>query len=232
MDGMLVVIFDTEAKAIEGASALVDLDDRGSVSLYAHAILAKNADGTTRTKRMDDFGPFNTLAGLELGSFIGLFGGPSALPIAAGIGLLGGGAVDIHNARLDQEFVRDVSKQLQPNRFALVARVQENWPDSVDMRMKAIGGSVFRRDLSDVKRMLTDEHKAAAQADIAHMKAELTHADASRKAKLQERINRLESWLEKPVHNWIEPPEPEERTEKSNAETPKAKMPTLNQKAG
>ena len=218
MDGMLLVIFDNEAKAIEGANTLVDLDERGSISLYAHAIIAKNADGTTRVKRMDDFGPSNTLAGLELGSFIGLFGGPSALPIAAGVGLLGGSAVDIHNARLNEEFVRDVSKQLRANSFALVARVQEDWPDSVDSRMKEIGGTVFRRDLSNVKHTLSNEHKAALQADVAHMKAELAHADASRKAKLQGRINRLMSWLEQPVHNWVEPPEPVAHREKADAD--------------
>ena len=61
MDRMLVVVFDNESKAYEGKKALLQLDDEGSISLYAYAVLAKNADGTASVKQGDDSGPIGSL---------------------------------------------------------------------------------------------------------------------------------------------------------------------------
>jgi uncharacterized membrane protein len=79
MDRMLVVVFDNEAKAYEGKKALQQLDNEGSVSVYAYAVLTKNADGTASIKQGDDAGPLGTLVGTSLGSLIGLLGGPTGL---------------------------------------------------------------------------------------------------------------------------------------------------------
>ena len=62
--------------------------------------------------------------------------------------------------------------------------------------MEAIGGTVFRRALSDVKQTIHDEHIAAMKADIAQMKAEHAQARADRQAKLREKINQLDSKLQ------------------------------------
>ena len=56
MDRMLVVVFDNENKAYEGQQALLQLDDEGSISVYAYAVLKKNADGTATVKQGDDPG--------------------------------------------------------------------------------------------------------------------------------------------------------------------------------
>ena len=57
MDRMLVVVFDNETKAYEGKKALLQLDDEGSIGVYAYAVVAKNADGTAKIKQGDDSGP-------------------------------------------------------------------------------------------------------------------------------------------------------------------------------
>jgi uncharacterized membrane protein len=201
MDRMLVVVFDTEKKAYEGKEALLQLDGKGSIVVYAYAVVAKNADGTATVRESDDRGPLGSLIGTSLGSLIGILGGPVGLAFGASLGLVAGSTVDLSNARVGGDFVDDVSKQLRPNRFAVVAEIQEDWTTPVDTRMEAIGGIVFRRALSDVKDMIDDEDTAAMQADLAQMKAELAQARADRKAKLQEKINQLDSriqaWLEK-----------------------------------
>jgi len=45
-DRMLVVVFDTESKPCEGKKALFQLETEGSISVYASAVVTKNADGT------------------------------------------------------------------------------------------------------------------------------------------------------------------------------------------
>jgi uncharacterized membrane protein len=201
MDRMLVVVFDTEKKAYEGKEALLQLDGEGSIVVYAHAVVAKNADGTATVREGDDRGPLGSLIGTSLGSLIGILGGPVGLAVGASLGLVAGSTADLSNARVGGDFIDDVSKQLRPNRFAVVAEIQEDWTTPVDTRMEAIGGIVFRRALSDVKDMIDDEDTAAMQADLAQMKAELAQARADRKAKLREKINQLDSriqaWLEK-----------------------------------
>ena len=189
MDRMLVVVFDNEVKAYEGKKALLQLNDEGSISVYAYAVLAKHADGTATVKQGDDSGPLGTLVGTSLGSLIGLLGGPVGLAIGAAAGLAAGSAADLNNARIGDDFIDDVSKQLLPNRVAVVAEIEEDWITPVDTRMEAIGGIVFRRALSDVRKTVDDEEVAGMKADFAQMKAEHAKAHADHKAKLQEKLN-------------------------------------------
>ncbi len=192
---MLVVVFDNETKACEGKKALRQLDGEGSIVLYAFAVLVKNPDGTATVRQSDDSGPFANLVATALGSLIGLPGGPAGVAIGAAVGSVAGGSADLHNTRIAEDFVDYVAKVLLPNRVALVAEIKEDLTTPVDTRMEAIGGSVFRRDLSDVEHTIHDEHIAIIKADIAQVKAELATAHADRKANLQGKINQLQSRL-------------------------------------
>src|SRR5262249_22763483 len=162
--------FDTEAKANEASAALLQLDGAGTIDVYAHAVIAKNADGTVTVTKHDDTGPFGALLGVELGSLISLLSGPAGLVLGMGTGVLAGSAMDGHKARIGERFVEDVSKELQRSRFALVAEIQEESPTPVDTRMKSIGGTVFRRALADVKHTIHEEHVAAMKAKLAQSK--------------------------------------------------------------
>ena len=42
-----------------------------------------------------------------------------------------------------------------------MGEIDEDWTTPVDTRMEAIGGSVFRRTLSDVKQTIHEENVAA-----------------------------------------------------------------------
>lgn len=196
MDRMLVVVFDNESKAYEGKKALLQLDGEGSISAYGYAVVAKTPDGTTTVKQGDDSGPLGTLTGTALGSLIGLLGGPAGMVLGAAAGLGAGATVDLHNARISNDFIDDVTKGLLPNKFALIAEIEEDWTTPVDSRMEAIGGTVFRRALSDVEDTVDDEDVAAIKADLAQMKAEHAQASADRKAKLQQKIDQLNSKLQ------------------------------------
>jgi len=231
MDRMLVVVFDTEKKAYEGQKALLQLDGEGSIVVYAYAVVAKDADGTSTVRQSDDPGPLGSLVGTSLGSLIGILGGPVGLAVGASVGLVAGSTVDLSNARVGGDFVDDVSKQLLPSRFAVVAEIQEDWTTPVDTRMEAIGGIVFRRALSDVKDTVDDEDTAAMRADIAQMKAEHAQARADRKAKLQEKINQLDSKLQARLEKAKEQRQAAEQRAKTKVEILKTKAAALKVKA-
>lgn len=227
MDTMLVVVFDTEAKAIEGRNALLELDGEGSINLFEHAIVTKRTDGTTAVKLADERGPLGTLAGTELGALIGLIAGPVGLATGAVVGLLAGSASDINKARINDDFVDDFTKQLQPGRFALVAEIDEGSTTSVDIRMAGIGGPLFRSSLSDVKHALHEEHVAAMQADLAEMKAEMAQARADRRVKLQEKINKLDSNIQEQLQKAKERRQAAERRDQAKAQTLKTETSAL-----
>jgi uncharacterized membrane protein len=223
MDRMLVVVFDNESKAYEGRSALLQVADDGNITVYAYAVLAKHADGSATVKQGDDPGPLGTLVGTSLGSLIGLLGGPAGLAIGATAGMLTGAAADLDNARIGDDFLDDVAKVLLPNRVAVVAEIEEDWTTPVDTRMEAIGGTVFRRALSDVTDTANAEEVAAMKADIAQMKAEHAKAHADRKAKLQEKINQLDSKIQAQLQKHKDRRQAVEREAKAKAEVLKAK---------
>jgi uncharacterized membrane protein len=196
MERMLVVVFENESKAYEATKVLRQLDLDGSITVYAHAVVVKNPDGAVIARERDDQGPFGLLVGTALGALIGMLGGLAGVGIGGTVGLVAGGAVDLQNARVGEDFIDDVAKALSPNRAAVVAEIREDATGPVDARMEAIGGTVFRRALSEVKHTIHDEHIAAIKADLAQMRAEHAQARAERKARLQEKTNQLESRLQ------------------------------------
>jgi uncharacterized membrane protein len=228
---MLVVVFDNEVRAYEGKKALLQLDDEGSISVYAYEVLAKHADGTATVQHEDDSGPIGTLLGTSFGSLIGLLGGPAGLAVGASAGVLAGATVDLNNARIGEDFIDDVTKVLTPNKFAVVAEIEEDWTTPVDTRMEAIGGKVFRRALSDVKRTVHEENVAAMKADMAQMKAEQAKAHADRKAKLQEKINQLDSKIQGQLQEAKEHRESAERQAQAKVQVLKAKAAAAKAKA-
>lgn len=223
MDRMLVVVFDNESKAYEGKKALQQLDSEGSIAVYAYAVLAKHADGSATIKQGDDTGPVGTLLGTSVGSLIGLLGGPVGVAIGASAGLGAGMASDIDNSRIGDDFMNDVTKQLKPNRVAVVAEIDEDWTTPVDTRMEAIGGTVFRRALSDVATTSNQQEVAAMKADLAQMKAEHAKAQADRKGKLHDKINLLDAKIQAQLKQAEERRKATERVAKAKAQVLKDK---------
>jgi uncharacterized membrane protein len=207
MERMLVVIFDNETKAFEGASALRQLEREGSLTVYAGVVLAKNVDGTTTVKQVDDSGPVGTLIGTSIGGLIGLLGGPVGVAIGAVSGLAVGALSDTADARVGDDFVEEVAKSLTPGKVAVIAEVNEEWTTPVDTRLEALGGLVIRRALWDVREQMRKERIAAMKADLTQLKEEMSKANAERKAKLQARIDHLQAKIdeqEKKAQTWFE----------------------------
>jgi len=207
MERMLVVIFDNESKAYEGASALRELEREGSISVYAGAVVAKDANGATRVKQIDDLGPVGTLVGTSVGGLVGLLGGPVGLAVGAASGLTVGALSDLADARVGDDFVEEATRSLATSKVAVIAEIDEEWTAPVDTRMEGLGGQVIRRALSDVREQMHKERIAAMQGDLAQLKAELATASGERKAKLRARIDRLQTTIgdqQKKAETWFE----------------------------
>lgn len=199
MERMLVVVFDEEKKAYEGSRALNELDREGSISIHAQSVICKGADGKLSVTQADGDFPIRTLTGTALGSLIGLLGGPVGFGIGAAAGYFAGLIGDIHVAGVDGEFLDDVSKALNPGKYAVVADVSEEWVTPVDAQMEKLGGAVFRTMRSAIEEDQTARQEAALRAEIAALKAEHIKAIAERKVRLQARLEHLENKLKAQV---------------------------------
>jgi uncharacterized membrane protein len=215
---MLVVVFENESKAYEGVKALRQLDLEGSITVFAHAVVVKNSDGAVIARERDDQGPYGLLVGAALGALLGALGGLAGVGIGGTVGLVAGGALDLDNARVGEDFIDEVAKALSPSRAAVVAEIEEDTTGPVDAQMEAIGGTVFRRALSEVKQTVHKEQIAAIKADLAQMKAEHAQARAEHKAKLLEKINQLESRLQAQLQKAKERREAAEREQRAKVE--------------
>ena len=231
MDRMLVVVFDAESKAFEGKKALHELDREDVITVYDQAVVARNSDGTATVRQIDDPGLTGTLAGTTLGGLIGLLGGPLGAALGAAAGLAVGATVDVDRARICEDFVEDVRQKMTPEKFALVAEIQEDATTPVDVRMEALGGTVFRRSLAEVKHKVHDENVAAMEADLAQMKAEHAQAHADRKAKLQEKINQLDSKIQAQLEKSKQRRQAAEAREKAKVEFLKVRAAAMKAKA-
>ncbi|MGA7948438.1 MAG: hypothetical protein WB991_25515, partial [Candidatus Sulfotelmatobacter sp.] len=146
-------------------------------------------------------------------------------------GLTVGAVTDLTNVGIGEDFIQDVTKVLLPNKVALVAEIEEDWITPVDTRMEAIGGTVFRRGLSEVKHTIHEENVNAMKADLAQMKAEAAKSHADRKAKLNEKINQLDSKIQAQLQKAKERREAADRQAQAKVQVLKAKAAAAEAKA-
>jgi len=224
MEKMLVVVFDDEAKAYEGSHALKQLDAEGSITIHAEAVIKKNPDGKVTVKQVDDGFPIHTFGGTAIGSLLGLLGGPIGLGIGAVAGALAGSLGDLSVAGVDAEFLDDVAGTLTPGKCGVIADVSEEWVTPVDTRMEALGGAVVRSARTSVEDEQRARDVAALRAEIDQLKAEHARAQADRKAKLQAKIDQLNSKLQAKLD------QAKQRSEQIKSET-EAKVQALQRKA-
>ena len=127
MQKMLVVVFDDETKAYQGSSAIKDLDNDGSISVHALAVVMKNPDGSLTTKEITGDYPVRTLEGTAIGALIGVLGGPIGVAIGASSGMLAGSILDVDRADATVDYVDQVRSKLTPGKWAVVADISEEW---------------------------------------------------------------------------------------------------------
>jgi uncharacterized membrane protein len=195
MNKMIVAVFDSQAAAFEGLSALKDLHRDGDVSLYSSAVIAKDNTGKVEMKQAADEGPVGTALGLLTGSLIGILAGPVGLALGASVGGLGGLIYDANKSGVDVTFVDDVTKMLTPGKVAVLADIEESWTAPVDTRLHKLGGMVFRQLRGEVVADQLARESAAFEADLKALNDDLKQAAAENRAAIQKDVDRVKAQI-------------------------------------
>jgi uncharacterized membrane protein len=196
MNKMLVAVFRNEPAAYEGLGALKELHKDGDISLYATAVIAKDASGAVSVKQAVEEGPVGTALGMLTGSMVGLLAGPVGLAAGAWLGTMTGALFDLNRSGINIDFLDEVSKALSPGKAAVLADVEETWVTPVDTKIGRLGGLVFRRLRSEVVEDQLARERAAFDAELRQLQDELAQASADHKAALQKEIETVKSKID------------------------------------
>ena len=137
---------------------------------------------------------------------------------------MAGSIGDLNVAGVDAEFLDDITATLTPGKCAVIADVSEEWVTPVDTRMEALGGAVVRTARKSVEDDQRARDVAELRAEIDQLKAEHARARADRKAKLQAKIDKLNTKLQAKLD------QAKQRSEQIKSET-EAKVKALQKKA-
>jgi uncharacterized membrane protein len=157
----IVAVFASENHAYDAARQIQDLDKDGIIRLKRGAIATKDAKGNLTLPDTKGVGTaWGLLGGGLIGALLGAMLGPvgvaagaaaSAAATGAALGAASGGivggSVDLAEFGLSEDFIDDVSTQLNPGETALIAEVEEGSTESIDRIVALHGGRVYRSEM-------------------------------------------------------------------------------------
>lgn len=149
MSNLIVVTFDNEFKADQTLLSLAQLQKDALVDLEDAVVVVKSERGRVRVKQTLDLTTGDAaVAGGWWGLLIGLIlGGPIG-------GILGGAAAGALLGRLvdlgvDDGFIKDVGRSLQPGSSAIFVLVREGDPATLKAEFDRFDGVILDGHLSD-----------------------------------------------------------------------------------
>ena len=198
MDELLVALFNTDARAQECARLLHESHAKGSISVYALAIVtrASNAVGLTPSQPIPRGKSVAAPAvAAAVGVLVSLLGGPVPAVLRTVRSGLVSTLSDIYRAGLDAWFLERITRDLQPGGAAVIAEVEEERPSAIDAQVAALDGHAFRYHLEGRLTATRIEHEIAAlQREVVKLRARLNseHSDATLEQLSRRRIIELQ----------------------------------------
>ena len=158
---VIVAVFATQNHAYDAARHVQNLDKDGIIQLKRGALATKDAKGNLTIPHTKGVGTaWGLLGGGIIGGLLGAMLGPvgaaagAAASAAAAGAVLGatsggilGGTVDLGKFGVSEDFIDDVSTQLNPGETALMAEVDEDSTESIDRIVSLHGGRVYRSEV-------------------------------------------------------------------------------------
>ena len=200
-DNVLVVTFGDDAEndrnAYQALTDLKELDTQGQIKVAGAAVVARDADGRVDVKsEVGDLPYEGTASGGMIGLLVGIIGGPLGVLLGGATGVLVGSLFDIDDAETTESVLGEISKQVRPNRTAVLAQVTEQSTEVIDTAMAHVGGEVMRRPAVEV-----EEEIAAAQEAQRKAKSEARkELQAARRAQHKEEAHAKDEELKAKLH--------------------------------
>lgn len=161
MSDLVVIVYETEAKAEEMRKKIFELEKEYLIELGDAAIAVKQPDGNVKLNQLLN----TTAAGAASGGLWGLLIGMIFLNPLLGVALgAASGAISgaLSDYGVNDKFMKDLSESLHPGNAALFLLIKKVTGDKVLEAVKGTGGTVLKTSLDDSKEKALREALAAS----------------------------------------------------------------------
>jgi uncharacterized membrane protein len=151
VENVIAVNFNEESQAYEAMTVLKELDGQGQIALAEAAVVIRSANGAIDTKETVGSPDFvGTASGGVFGLIVGVLGGPVGVLLGGTTGLLAGSLFDLSDEDDTDSALEEISTSLRADRTALLAQVDEQTNEVVDVALNRLGGTIVRRSMTEV----------------------------------------------------------------------------------
>lgn len=147
MSELIVIAFDDETGAAQLRDALVGLQKQGLITLDDAAIVVRGQGGKLSIRQAVHLVGAGVLGGAFWGMFIGLLFWMPWLGVATGA-TSGAVAGALGDHGMDDGFIKEVTKTIEPGHSALFLLVREATPDKLVDGLEQFNGKVLQTSLS------------------------------------------------------------------------------------
>ena len=159
MQSYIAVVFDSDKQAEAALHRLWEMGSENKVTVRGAVLLRRRKDGTLELAHNEtDVGRrtvLTTAAGMLIAA---LAGGPGVAAVELGAlgGAVVGMAADVRRRHEWEQASNEASLSMADGQSALVAEIDERWANDLDLQMRSLGGTVYRRPSSAVHGDTTD----------------------------------------------------------------------------
>jgi uncharacterized membrane protein len=201
MGALLVLVFANEIGAAAGTHAIQALHAEGALTLYAAAVISRQAQGsgvTVREPVAEGGGAAAPAVGAAVGTLVSLLGGPITAAARTVPSALLRGMRDLDEQGVDAGFLEQVLASLRPGGEAVIAEAEEDRQPVLEARIAALAGHVHRYRLAGSLAEERLMHKIMAlRSDLAGLRTERSSSEQAPAAKAvrQSRVAELRTAL-------------------------------------
>jgi uncharacterized membrane protein len=162
---VIAVSFEDDGNAYNAMTSLKQLDAQQRIVVGEAIVVVRGEDGQLVMKdRVESNAMAGAAGGGLLGLLIGVIGGPLGVLVGGAYGLFVGSLFDLHEIDETDSALGAVSTSVRFDRTALLAVVDEQSPEVLDVAMANLGGTVVRRPVADVEAEIAAAEKAERTA--------------------------------------------------------------------
>ena len=193
---VIAVSYQEDNNAYAALAQLKELDSQGRIRLDEASVVERLEDGKVIEKdQVDSNFPTITVGAGFIGLLVGIIGGPFGMLIGGTSGLLAGSLADLGDLDETESALSQISSSAKVGHATLLAVVAEQSPEVIDAAMDALGGTVLRRSITDVRAEIaaTEEaqRKAKHEARAELMRSQREHNKEAVQAKVEELKGKL-----------------------------------------
>jgi uncharacterized membrane protein len=159
-------------------------------------LLSWSRTGTIAIKdEVGDIGYEGAATGGVVGLIVGILGGPIGVLLGGATGVLVGSLFDLDDLDETDSVLSEMSRAVRPGHPAVLAVVDEQSPEIIDVAMLNLNGAILRLPLVDVEAEIAAAEEAQRAAKKEARKALREARREERKEKVQTKIAELKSKL-------------------------------------